>query len=216
MKNFQMLMDKETGAGGGGNAAPVIDTKALAKEMASLLGETFKPMFESLKPAAKTETETNQEPPPQKKEANKDEGEVLTLRRELEKLNKAQQSLIEENKKTKQDAETKELHAQIRTSLSDFPFVSDSARELAFNNLKDRISKKGSALFGPDDVPLKDFLANELEQTYDFLLSKKDVGGAGATGGGRRDAGIDLDDIRPGMSAEQLAAARAQIARLVK
>lgn len=215
MKHFQILMDKETGTGGGG-AAPPIDSKALAKDLAAVLGETFKPFFESLKPAPKADPELEPAPPAAKDSKSADEGELLNLKRQLDTLNKQHLQLREEATKTKADAETKELHAQIRTGLADFPFVSDSARELAFQNLKERIVKKGSSLFGPDDVPMKDYFEAELVSNFDFLLSKKDVGGAGATGGGRREAGFDLDDIRPGMSQEAMAAVRAHIARLAK
>jgi hypothetical protein len=111
-------------------------------------------------------------------------------------------------------AETKERHSSIRDTLAGFQFGSDAQRDTAFRIFRDDIRREadGSLVGGADGAPLKEFVTEQMKN-HSYLLAVKDVGSAGARGG-RVQGGVkavDLDSIRPGMSAADLAAASAEI-----
>jgi hypothetical protein len=116
----------------------------------------------------------------------------------LEEKNAATEEL---NKKTNAQAEEKERHAAIRSSLGDFQFASDDAREDAFRALRDEV-KRGDdgVLYGGDFVPVGDFIKTRMAlKTH--LLAPKQVDSSGARQGVGMIAGrqVQFEDIKPGM-----------------
>jgi hypothetical protein len=116
----------------------------------------------------------------------------------LEEKNAATEEL---NKKTTAQAEEKERHAAIRSSLGDFQFASDDAREDAFRALRDEV-KRGDdgVLYGGDFVPVTDFIKTRMAAKT-HLLAPKQIDSSGARQGVGMVGGkqVQFEDIKPGM-----------------
>jgi len=115
-------------------------------------------------------------------------------------------------------ADKKELEAAVRTKLSKFKFADEFAAQDAFDIFGSKIKRDDAGEFvGPDGTQV-DLYLEEAMRSKPYLLAPKDTGGAGARQGGGRAPGakrIDIDAIKPGMSADDLSAARAEIMALM-
>ena len=206
------LRDEKSGdeGGGGGGGAPTFDPAAFKAE---LLGEIRK-MIPKPEPQAKTEQKTEPEPEPDA--AGKKTPAELKFERELQKL----RGELDNEKKARNEA-TEAARKEKRTTtltnelgkLGVAPERIKSALRAVDPDVK--FAEDGS-LVGDDDTPLSEYLATWIKGNEHFLPAKP-VGGAGATSGMSRGAAkIDIDSIRPGMKAEELAAVRAEIASVLK
>jgi uncharacterized coiled-coil protein SlyX len=218
----------DDGTGGGGNSA-AFDPAAF---QASLLGEvnktltgfmkTLKTDIGKITSAAPSATVTD--PDPAKDDAQPGDGktstdsvlaaQLKTLERQNRVLQEQFQSIQKQAEATKAEAETKERHSAIRDALANFSFGSDAQRDTAFRIFRDEIKRTADGLLvgGADEAPLKEYITDQMKQ-HAYLLSTKDVASAGARSGRPQAAGknIDLNSIKPGMSAAELAAATAAI-----
>ena len=80
--------------------------------------------------------------------------------------------------------------------------------ELAYRAVKDEVPRDGGGM--------KEYLEQFVGENPELLPARL-AGGSGASGGGRGSAGlgaVDIDKIRPGMSAEELDRVRQEIARV--
>lgn len=144
--------------------------------------------------------------------------ELVEERKRRELLERRVNELSEENRRSRQIAEEAERAGTIRSELQRLGL---SKVDLAFRAVKDEILRTEDGRLvgrGPQgEIPLKDYLAQFVNENPE-LLPARISGGSGATSGHRAapagGGGIDIEKIRPGMSAEDLDAVRREIARI--
>lgn len=143
--------------------------------------------------------------------------ELLQERRKREQIEKRLNELVEENRSSKQLAEQTERHAAIKAELQQLGVVKVG---LAFRAIRDDIIRGDDGrLYGRHDdgssTPLHDYLAQWVAANAEFQPPRI-AGGAGAapSRGSAADGHFELERIRPGMSAEEMERARAEVARV--
>lgn len=142
--------------------------------------------------------------------------ELLEERKRREELERRVNELVEENRRSRAQAEEAERSAAIRAELQR---LGVQKVDVAFRAVKDDIVRAEDgrlvARSEQGEVGLKDYLARFLGENPEFLPARI-PGGSGATGGQKPPAagGADLDKIRPGMSAEEAERIRQEIARV--
>lgn len=216
----EVLRDGEPQAGGGG-FDPVKFKSELLAEFGSLMKAQFGELVKSFKPAEpKVEPKSEPALEPGQGNDNKDKPTDTALA-SLQSQVKEMQAKLEAAEKARQDAikaaEERERLSAIRAKLGDFQFASEAARDSALRILGGEVVRgEDGALYGPDKTtPFDQFIAKSLEETHDYLLKPKDVGGSGAMNPAhKRQAPIDLNDIKPGMKPEDRARVLAEIERL--
>jgi len=123
-----------------------------------------------------------------------------------------------ESDATKVAADRKEQDATVRTKLNKYKFADDAAAEDAFEIFGSKVKRNEDGAFvGSDGTPIDQFLEEGL-RLKPYLLAPKDVGGAGARGG-RTQAGAQspqFENIKPGMTTEQVNATAAQISAVLQ
>jgi hypothetical protein len=144
--------------------------------------------------------------------------ELQEERRRREQLERRVNDLIEESKRSRQIADEAERSAAIRAELQR---LGVGKVDLAFKAVKDDIARTDEGRlvarteFG--EVALKDYLTSFVISNPEFLPARIS-GGSGIPVTQKSPSGgstsIDLDKIRPGMSAEDLNSARQEIARV--
>lgn len=145
--------------------------------------------------------------------------ELLEERKRRETLERRVNELVDENRKSRQVAEEMERSSVIRGELQK---LGVTKVDLAFKAVKDDIARtedgRITARTTSGEVPLKDYLARFVSENPE-LLPGRIQGGSGANAGHSEPvtpSGIDLDKIRPGMSAEELDRVRKEIARVAR
>lgn len=144
--------------------------------------------------------------------------ELLEERRRREALERRLNELVEENQKTRAAAEEAERSATIRAELQK---LGVAKVDLAFRAVKEEITRSEDgrliARGGNGEVGLKDYLTQFVAENPELLPARM-AGGSGAgapsktaSGGG---SGVSLDQIRPGMSPEELQRVREEISRV--
>lgn len=143
--------------------------------------------------------------------------ELEEERRKRESMEKRLNELVEENRRTKARAETMERETLIRGELQR---LGVAKVDLAFKAVKDDIHREADGTLlarGTEGtVPVQEFLRKFVDDNPE-LLPARNLGGSGTSSSGRgsqSSPGIDLDSIRPGMSKEELARVRREIARV--
>ncbi|CAB4130789.1 hypothetical protein UFOVP130_34 [uncultured Caudovirales phage] len=201
----------EQGGGGGGTGFDPVKFKA------DLMAEFNKGMNGALKNlktelTKKPEGEGTPEPEPEPGKAKdpaaaRFERELAKLRGDLETERKGR---VEATEQARQEKRVTTLTNEL-AKLGIQPDRIKSALRSVDPDIK--FADDGT-LVGDDDAPLTDYLATWIKGNEHFLPPKQ-VGGAGASAGtGRGESKIDINDIRPGMKAEDMAAVRAEIARV--
>jgi len=144
--------------------------------------------------------------------------ELQEERKRREQLEKRVNDLVEENKRSRQMADEAERSATIRAELQR---LGVGKVDLAFKAVKDDIGRAedGRLVAKTDsgDLGLKEYLTGFVNSNPEFLPARI-AGGSGipspqkdaSVGGGS----VDIDKIRPGMSADDLERARQEIARI--
>ena len=142
------------------------------------------------------------------------QAELTEERKRRESLEQRVNDLIAENSRTKVAAEEAERGAAIRVELQR---LGVGKIDLAFRAVQeDIVRREDGKLAARDGSDLQEYLARFAAENPELLPARL-AGGSGATGG-RRGApaggGVDLERIRPGMSAEELERVRQEIARV--
>lgn len=145
--------------------------------------------------------------------------ELLEERKRREQLERRVNELVDENRKSRLMAEEVERGAAIRSELLRLGVVKV---DLAFKAVRDDINRaedgRLTARTDMGEVPVKDYLARFVADNPE-LLPGRILGGSGANSGHAEPVSataMDLDKIRPGMSAEELDKVRKEIARIAK
>lgn len=156
-----------------------------------------------------------------KKEAAKAEpaykAELLEERKRRESLERRVNELISENTRSRQAAEEAERNATVRTELQRLGVVKV---DLAFRAVKDDIrrAEDGRLVASAEggEVALRDYLTQFVSDNPEFLPARN-LGGSGVTAARTASSGgpvVDLDKIKPGMSADELEKVRREVARI--
>jgi|tagenome__1003787_1003787.scaffolds.fasta_scaffold20744595_2 hypothetical protein len=143
--------------------------------------------------------------------------ELEDERRRREALELRLNQLVEENRKTKAQAEEADKNSQIRTELQKLGVVKV---ELAFRAVKDEIVRGDDGRLQPrasEHGSLQAYLAGFVQENPE-LLPARIAGGSGAQASTKVNGPglppIELATIRPGMNKEDLDQVRKEISRL--
>ena len=144
--------------------------------------------------------------------------ELQEERKRREQLERRLNEVVEENKRSRKAAEEAERNSAIRAELQRLGVVKI---DLAFKAVQDAIvrAEDGRLVVRGEsgEVPVKDHLTLFVKENPEFLPARI-AGGTGmtanskATGTGK-DA-VDLERIRPGMSADEMQRVREEIVRV--
>ena len=143
--------------------------------------------------------------------------ELVEERKRRESLEGRLNQLVEENRKARALAEEADRNSQIRSELQR---LGVAKLDLAFRAVKDDICRTEDGRLqakGADGKSLQEYLAGFVQENPE-LLPARITGGSGAQAPTRNSApaasGITIDEIRPGMSKEELDRVRKEISRL--
>jgi hypothetical protein len=144
--------------------------------------------------------------------------ELLEERKRREQLERRLSELEEENKSSRLAAEQAERSAAVRAELQR---LGVAKVDLAYRAVKDCIfrSEDGRLLARTEtgEAPVKEYLASFVGENPEFLPARIS-GGSGITGVHKappeRQANVDLEGIRPGMSREEMEHVRKEILRV--
>lgn len=156
-----------------------------------------------------------------KREASKAEpaykAELMEERKRRESLERRVNELISENARSRQAAEEAERSATVRAELQRLGVVKV---DVAFRAVKDDIrrAEDGRIVAATEggQVALRDYLTQFVHENPEFLPARN-LGGSGVTVARTAPSSepvVDLDKIRPGMSAEDLEKIRREVARI--
>lgn len=143
--------------------------------------------------------------------------ELIEERQRREQLERRVNELSEENRRSRQIAEEAERSSTIRSELQR---LGVAKIDLAFRAVKEDVVRTDDgrlvAREGQGEVPLKDYLTRFVTENPE-LLPARIPGGSGASPVQRTtptNSTVEIEKIRPGMSAEELDAVRREIARI--
>jgi hypothetical protein len=145
--------------------------------------------------------------------------ELQEERKRREQLERRVNELIEDSRKSRKAAEEAERGSAIRAELQR---LGVTKVDLAFKAVRDEIvrSEDGRLLAVSDgsELSMKDYLSKFVSENPE-LLPGRIAGGSGAGAGHSQPVvtgGVDIDKIKPGMSAEDLDKVRQEIARVAR
>lgn len=144
--------------------------------------------------------------------------ELVEERKRREQLETRVNQLVEENKRAREIAENAEREAIVRTELQR---LGVAKIDLAFKAVKDDVtrSEDGRLVARGDqgEMNVREYLSHFVSENPE-LLPARIPGGSGASGVSRGQAGpvsnVDIEKIRPGMSAEELERIREEVSRV--
>jgi hypothetical protein len=143
--------------------------------------------------------------------------ELQEERKRREGLEGRVNQLVEENRRARAAAEESDRNSQIRSELQR---LGVAKVDLAFKAVKDDITRSEDGRLqakGGSGQPLEEYLRAFVQENPE-LLPARIAGGSGAQAAPRNVAqghtGIDIEQIKPGMSQEDLNRVRREIARL--
>lgn len=140
--------------------------------------------------------------------------ELREERKRREGLEARVTELIAENQRAKAKAEEAERSASIRAELQK---LGVAKIDLAYKAVKDDVYRSDDGrLKGQGGAELRDYLAQFVGENPELLPARM-TGGSGASGGqrdGQSGPAVEIDRIRPGMSAEELERVRQEVARV--
>ena len=144
--------------------------------------------------------------------------ELQEERKRREQLERRLNELVEENKRTRKRAEEADRSSAVRAELQR---LGVGKIDLAFKAVQDGIVRAEDgrlvARSEAGDVPVKEYLTAFVNDNPEFLPARI-AGGSGMTAnlkapGAGREA-VDIERIRPGMSAEEMQRVREEIVRV--
>lgn len=143
--------------------------------------------------------------------------ELLEERKRREQLERRLNELVDENRRSREMAEEMERSTSIRAELQR---LGVSKVDLAFRAVKEDIQRTNDgrlvARTDAGEFGMREYLTTFLNENPE-LLPGRIQGGSGAGSGHKAPitaSTVDLDKIRPGMSAEELDKVRSEIARI--
>jgi hypothetical protein len=143
--------------------------------------------------------------------------ELTEERRRREQLEGRVNQLVEENKRARAQADQAERDSAVRAELQR---LGVAKIDLAFKAVKDDVAKTedGRLIARGDqgEMGIREYLTHFVSENPE-LLPARIPGGSGATAGNRvtqNSPSLDLDKIRPGMSAEDLERIREEVSRV--
>jgi hypothetical protein len=145
--------------------------------------------------------------------------ELLEERKRREQLERRMNELVAENKRSRQQAEEAERSSAVRAELQR---LGVAKIDLAFKAVQDGIVRTDDgrlvAKAENGEMPVKDYLTNFVNENPEFLPARI-AGGTGMTATLKapvvgREPAVTIDQIRPGMSAEQMQRVREEIVRV--
>ncbi|HXK02898.1 MAG TPA: hypothetical protein VMS37_10875 [Verrucomicrobiae bacterium] len=144
--------------------------------------------------------------------------ELEEERRRREQLERKLNELVEENRRSRKVAEEAERSSAVRAELQR---LGVAKIDLAFKAVQDGIVRTEDgrlvARTESGEAPVKDYLAAFVTENPEFLPARI-AGGTGMTATQKVPAGgretVDLERIRPGMSAEEMQRVREEIVRV--
>jgi hypothetical protein len=143
--------------------------------------------------------------------------ELVDERKRREQLERRLGELEEENRRSRQMAEEADRNSQIRAELQR---LGVQKVDLAFKAVREDVVRTDDGRVvgraGGSEMPLGDYLQRFVGDNPE-LLPPRIAGGSGAQAGAKNvspSPGVDLERIRPGMSAEEMERVRAEIARV--
>jgi hypothetical protein len=147
--------------------------------------------------------------------------ELVEERKKREQLERRLNELVEENRRSRAMAEEVDRGASIRAELQR---LGVSKVDLAFKAVKDEIvrAEDGRLVARTDtgEVTVRDYLSRFLHENPELLPGRIQGGSGAGPGHGepltQSHSGVDLNSIRPGMSAEELDKVRREIARIAR
>ena len=155
-----------------------------------------------------------------KKEQSKTEPaykvELVEERKRREQLERRLNELVEENKRSRQQAEESDRATTVRAELQR---MGVAKVEVAFKAIKDDIYRADDgrllAKGEEGDVSVKEYVSHFLNENPEFLPARIAGGSVAAHKAPVTSSGaVDLDKIRPGMSAEDAERIRQEIVRI--
>lgn len=146
------------------------------------------------------------------------QAELLEERRRREQLERRVNELVEENKRSRQAADEAERNSAIRGELQR---LGVAKIDLAYKAVQDGVVRATDGRFvareETGETPLRDYLSTFVTENPEFLPARI-AGGSGMTATLKAPASgketIDLDRIRPGMSADEMQRVREEIVRV--
>jgi hypothetical protein len=144
--------------------------------------------------------------------------ELQEERKRREQLERRLNELVEENTRSRKTAEEAERSAAVRAELQR---LGVAKIDLAFKAVQDGIvrAEDGRLVARSDsgEMPVKEYLAAFVNENPEFLPARI-AGGTGMTAALKAPAAgretVDLERIRPGMSAEEMQRVREEIVRV--
>lgn len=218
---FSILRETAGEGGEGGGGAVTMDAiKAMVEGIVNgavngldkRYSKQFKDIEGKIVTPPKVDDPPADDPPPGDK--TKPDANTIKLTKQVEALNAKLEAEATARKAAEASAREEKRHSIIRNELAKHQYAKENGIDAAFRLLEGDIKYgEDGSLTTPDETPIGDFLTGKLNKEYDYLLAPLKAGGSGATPGARGGkGGIALEDIKPGMSAEQRAAAMAAIA----
>lgn len=146
------------------------------------------------------------------------QAELVEERRRRETLERRVNELVEENRRSHQAAQEAERSSAVRAELQR---LGVAKIDLAFKAVQDEIVRTDDgrlvARSEVGEVPVRDYLTSFVSENPEFLPARI-AGGSGISSNlkaplERREA-VDLEKIRPGMSAEEMQRVRDEIVRV--
>ena len=142
------------------------------------------------------------------------QGELAEERKRRESLEQRVNELVTENQKARTQAEESDRSSAIRAELQK---LGVAKVELAYRAVKDDVYRsEDGRLMGQGGADIREYLTQFVNENPELLPARMS-GGSGASGGQRgvvSGGGVDLDMIRPGMSAEDKERVRQEIQRV--
>jgi len=203
-----------TGGGGGDAFDPAKFQTALMAEVNKAINGAIKNVKAELIKKPDEPKPGDPEPEPEPKPGDKTDPKVKALEKKLSdalaKFEASEKARVE----TETRAKAEKLSGSLRTELLKHVPADRVEAALRIFGPDVKYAEDGNIVGGTDDAPLKDFVEATIKN-HEYLLPARQVGGAGATNGGRRQEAVGLEDIKPGMKADDLTRARAEIANVL-
>ena len=135
---------------------------------------------------------------------------ILDLKRSNEKLVADMAKVQKDREDADKRADTSERTSVVNTALSGFTFATPEARQTAVDKVMAQLKRTDTgALVAGENLTPEAFIKDFIPTTHAYLLAPTHVSGSGVTPSSalRPGQAVDIDSIKPGMTAEARAAA---------
>lgn len=127
-------------------------------------------------------------------------------RKEREKLANQLQELTQQKKAADEKAERTDREAAIKTEMRKFRFANPESEETVFDALVGKVKRSEDGSLIVDDTTMSAYLSQYIERRPNLIAAEK-VNGTGSGPAGARTGKFQFENIRPGMSKEEIAQA---------